>query len=313
MAKRAVLSLRRRLAAAVSDAASTRARRALAREDRDRLARFARLAPELAERHRALAGAAPAATAPWSGYAAELERALLPVPPSDFLRLPVVAATMLPHSTRARRLQLEYLRGRRAGGELARLLREDAVGDPVLVRPYPTSANRVHVLAHVERFAEATRVEPASVASVVEWGGGYGALCRAWRLLGGATYTILDLPIASCLQWLFLASVLGEDAVVLHDAPGEPVLGLVNLMPADPSAPVSADVFVSTWALSESPPELQDAVAAGGFFGARHLLLAYRRDARDFPGSAHFDTVALHAGAQVEPVLGYRASTYAFR
>ncbi|HTO25663.1 MAG TPA: hypothetical protein VMJ49_07155 [Gaiellaceae bacterium] len=313
MAKTAVLSLRRRLAAGVSDVASWRARRALADADREQLERFARLAPQLADHHRALAGAAPATTAPWTGYAAELERALLAVPPADFLRLPVVAATMLPHSARARRLQLEYLHGRRGGDELARLLREDAVGGPVLARPYPTAANRVHVLAHIERFAEATGVDPASVGSVVEWGGGYGALCRAWRLLGGATYTILDLSIASCLQWLFLASVLGEDAVVLHDAPAEPVPGRVNLMPADPSAPVSADLFVSTWALSESPPELQDAVAAGGFFGARHLLLAYRRDARDFPGSAHFDAVALHAGAQVEPVLGYRASTYAFR
>jgi len=265
-------------------------------------------------RYRMLAGAASATTEPWADYAAELERALLPVPPWAFLRVPVVAATMLPHSARARRLQLQYLRSRRDGDELERLLREDPVGRPVLVPPYPTSANRVHVLTHIERFAEATGVDPASVGSVVEWGGGYGALCRAWRLLNrGATYTILDLPIVSALQWLYLGSVLGEDAVVLHDAPAEPVPGRVNLMPADPAAPLSADVFVSTWALSESPPELQDAVAAGGFFGARHLLLAYRRDARDFPGSAHFDTVALHAGAQVEPVLGYRASTYAFR
>ena len=265
-------------------------------------------------RYRMLAGAASATTEPWADYAAELERALLPVPPWAFLRVPVVAATMLPHSARARRLQLQYLRSRRDGDELERLLREDPVGRPVLVPPYPTSANRVHVLTHIERFAEATGVDPASVGSVVEWGGGYGALCRAWRLLNrGATYTILDLPIVSALQWLYLGSVLGEDAVVLHDAPAEPVPGRVNLMPADPSAPVSADLFISTWALSESPPELQDAVTAGGFFGARHLLLAYRRDARDFPGSAHFDTVALHAGAQVEPVLGYRASTYAFR
>ena len=265
-------------------------------------------------RYRMLAGAASATTEPWADYAAELERALLPVPPWAFLRVPVVAATMLPHSARARRLQLQYLRSRRDGDELERLLREDPVGRPVLVPPYPTSANRVHVLTHIERFAEATGVDPASVGSVVEWGGGYGALCRVWRLLNpGGTYTILDLPIVSALQWLYLGSVLGEDAVVLHDAPAEPLPGRVNLMPADPSAPVSADLFISTWALSESPPELQDAVAAGGFFGARHLLLAYRRDARDFPGSAHFDTIALHAGAQVEPVLGYRASTYAFR
>ena len=216
------LRARRRVVATLADRASAPARRALADEHREQLERFADLAPRFADRYRTLADDAPATTAPWQRYVVELEQALLPVPPTSFLRLPVVMETMLPHSARARRLQLAYLRSREDDGALARLLREDPVGDPVLVRPYPTSANRVHVLAHVERFAEVTDVDPASIASVVEWGGGYGAMCRVWRLLGTATYTILDLPIALCLQWLYLASVLGEDAVVLHERPGSP-------------------------------------------------------------------------------------------
>ena len=234
------------------------------------------------------------------------------MPPARFLRLPVVMETMLPHSARARRRQLAYLRSRASGDALAALLAEDAVGDPVLVRPYPTSASRVHQLTHVERFAELTHVDRATVASVVEWGGGYGAMCRVWRLLGAATYTILDLPIVSCLQWLYLASVLGEDEVVLHARACTPVPGRVNLMPADAGADLAADVFVSTWALSESPRALQDAVAAAGFFGARHLLLAFQHGAADFPDAANLESIARGLGAHVEPVLGYPSSSYAF-
>ena len=49
--------------------------------------------------------------------------ALLPVPPESFLRLPVVMETMLPHSSRARRQQLAYLRSREDDDALARRAR----------------------------------------------------------------------------------------------------------------------------------------------------------------------------------------------
>jgi len=291
-----------------------RAERRLTAVGRDQLERFARLAPQFESRYRALAEAAPEdrTAGPWRAYVGELERALLPVPPPDFLRLPVVMETMLPHSVRARRRQLAHLRSRRDESELARLLVEDPVGRPALVELYPTSPNRVHQLAHVERFAECTGVEPEAVRSVVEWGGGYGAMCRLWQLLGVHTYTILDLPLVAALQWLYLASVLGEDEVVLHERPAAPVAGRVNLMPAVASTPLAADLFISTWALSESPADVQDAVAAGRFFGATHLLLAFQRGAADFPDAAHLEPVVRSLGAHVEPVPGYGSSCYAF-
>ncbi len=309
-----LLALRRRAARAAVLARNPGARRRVEAAGAEQLDRFHRLAPELAGRYRALPGhASSEAAPPWQGYAAELERALLPRPPADFLSLPVVMATMLPHTRRARRLRLAYLEARLAPAELRGLLVEDAAGGPAVAGPYATSANRVHQLAHLERFAEVTGVDPAGVESVVEWGGGYGELCRVWLLVGRPTYTIVDLPIVSCLQWLFLASVLGEDEVVLHERAGELVAGRVNLVPLGVEVAPAADVFVSTWALSESPPAVQDAVAGGGFFGAAHLLLAYQCRARDFPAAERIEELARARGATIEPVLGHPGSRYAFQ
>ncbi len=142
-----------------------------------------------------------------------------------------------------------------------------------------TSANTIHHLHHLLRFEEATgrRVEDCDV--FVQWGAGYGNLAKLIRRRHGRepTLVLLDTPVFSCVQSLYLASVFGEDAVVLHTVPGQRVeQGMVNVVPIGGLADldVRADVFISTWALNESEPAAQDAVIARNWFGAPGLLLA---------------------------------------
>lgn len=291
----------------------------LAAEGAEALERFERLAADFSDRYaevRAL-GDPAALEPPWRSYLAELERHLLPRPPADFLRLPVALETMTAHGRHARAAQLSHLRRRLPQAELARLVREDAVGAPLVAeRRLLSSGTRIQAVTGMQALAETAGVEPASVRSIVEWGGGYGQLARLWRRVGQPTYVLVDLPLVACLQWLYLASVLGEEAVRLYaTTPGEPESGLVHVLPAaiaDAGA-LRPELFVSTWGLSESPAETQRRVAESGFFGAEHLLVAFQRRNAFFPGSTVAADAALAAGARLVPVPGRPGSAYAIR
>jgi hypothetical protein len=217
--------------------------------------------------------------ADWAQRNRDLERALLPRPPEDFLHHPAIRFQMfvdervLPH-------ELPYVRARVP--ELG-LLAEDPVGGPPLV-PVPgtdvrTSSNTVHHLHHLLRYEEETGRRVADAGTVVEWGGGFGSLMRLLVRLhgGGPTCVVLDTPVFSALQWLYLSAVLGPDRVLLHsEGPVQPVPGHVNIVPIGLAAQlrVEADLFVSTWALNESTPAAQRHVIERRWFGADALLLA---------------------------------------
>ena len=211
----------------------------------------------------------------WAERAATLVGTLLPVPPPDFLRRPEIRYQMFVDEKYLAHEE-PYVRSR-LGEERADLLREDPVGDP------PSLANTVHHLHHLLRYEEVSGRRLADAQTIVEWGAGYGNLAKLiWRMHGGEpTIVLLDLPVFSAVQWLYLASVLGEDRVVLHaDADGggpvEPVAGKVNVVPIGLAADlrVEADLFVTTWALNESSPAAQDHVVGRDWFGAESLLVA---------------------------------------
>ncbi|WP_197373051.1 hypothetical protein [Mycolicibacterium baixiangningiae] len=232
----------------------------------------------------------------WAERNEQLARDLLPVPPADFLCHPAIAYQMLmgervvPH-------ELPYVRERLSDDAL---LAEDPVGTPSTV-PVPgtairTSPNTVHQLYHLLRYEEATGRRVRDAATIVEWGGGFGSLMRMLvRMHGGdPTCIIIDTPVFTALQWLYLSAVLGEDRVVLHHrGPVRPEAGRVNVVPIGLVADldVDADLFISNWALNESMPAAQREVVARRWFGAQSLLLAMH-------AGDPFAAVALDDGAR---------------
>jgi hypothetical protein len=254
-------------------------------------ARFAALSPRFREvRDRLAAGvSAGHASAPnafawgdWERSIAERFSAGLPV---DFLHDATLAHTMVFGATARLGERLERIRAAFPGGVADDLLLEDALGRPTLCdRATMTSANRAHHAYHLATHALVTGRPLFSSRVIVEWGGGYGDLARIVRRMDrNLTYVILDLPALGAVQWVYLSSLEGEDAVHLVTA-ADPVVvpGKINLVASsfalDHMPALTAEAFVSTWALTESPPSMQEAVIAREFFGAKQLLVAYTLD-----------------------------------
>ena len=270
------------------------------------LDRFARLAGELpAVLDRLAAHVEPRfVRADWSRRNAELADHLRPAPPADFLRHPAILYQMFVDAKYVA-AELPYVQARLPDRAL---LAEDPVGDPpttVLDDGVVTSSNTVHHLHHLLRYEQTTGRRLADLPTVVEWGAGYGNLAKLFLRLAATattarcpTYVLLDTPVFSAVQWLYLSAVLGEDRVVLHDRPGMPVTpGAAHVVPIGLVAglDVTADLFVSTWALNESTPAAQQHVIGRDWFGAPALLLAMHR-------GDPLEAAVLAAGAQPVPL-----------
>ena len=232
----------------------------------------------------------PFTTPFWRKTARVLELTLLPSPSISFLQNPVVMQTMVISGKRGMwSLELRFLERSFPEDVLSEVLKEDYVGNPLLLRSaYLTSRNNIHHMVHLARFLDKTRCQLDEIETCVEWGGGYGNLAKIFTKLKqeGSTYVIMDLPMISCLQWIYLSSIFGEERVKLITKPEDGIAkGRINILPvcfAD-RHDIKADLFISTFALSECSTYAQDMVASRSMFGARHVLLAYQDNSGPFP------------------------------
>lgn len=256
----------------------------------------------------------------WENYNAKLENVFLPYPPFSFLRHPIIRINMfVTRGGRFLREELAFLEKRISENRLRSLLHEDYVGDPLLSSSkYLTSHNNIHNLYHLVRFLDRTKCSLNQLHTICEWGGGYGNMARIFRRLKSepCTYIILDTPLFSCLQWLYLSTVLGEKSVNLLQSPeGTIDAEKVNLRPICflNSHSMSADLFISTWGLSDSSKYSQDYVLARKWFNSKHILLAYQDSSNNWPDADRVGKLAAKSGAAIEDIEFLPGHHYAFR
>lgn len=212
-----------------------------------------------------LAAAGSVASLPtWERFREELRRELDARDPRTFLRWPIIQHAMC--LTNSGAVVPEYL-GLRTSGHWARYSRaveESPAGNPVRFLYCPrSSGSLLHHCHHVMRFAEITGADLSTMDAIVEFGGGYGSMCRLLHRLGfRGRYFIYDLPEFSALQRYFLQSIGMPvlDAGADPAAPGIHLLSdLGKLQAALALLPAGGRrAFIATWSLSESQPELRD-------------------------------------------------------
>lgn len=255
----------------------------------------------------------------WENFNAELERVFLPDPPFSFLKNETIRDTMfVAAGGNWLNKELAFLEEKISRNKLKFLLQEDYVGEPILSNSkYLTSHNTIHHLYHFARFLDRTRCNLDQICRVVEWGGGYGNMAKIFKRLKHkpSTYIIIDTPLFSCIQWIYLATIFGRENVHLIDNCEDNICAeKINLLPLcflDCHA-ISSELFISTWALSESSRYSQDYVVDHEWFNAKHILVAYQDSSKTLPDADRVGKLAKNIGATTEHIEFLPANQYAF-
>lgn len=243
----------------------------------------------------------------WKSYNDDLEATFNPYPPYDFLRLNSVRDTMFVYSPGEwLEKQIHFLEQNIPYKTLKKVLYEDPFGKPYLVSyKYVTSHNSIHLLYHLCKFMKATKSDLNKVDTVIEWGGGYGNIIKLMDRFSGKklTYIIIDTPLFSCLQWLYLSVVTDKERVNIITSKEQKVEEKkINLLPVSflEDFTLNCDLFISTWALSESSDYSQDYVYGKDFFKAKNLLIGFQRSTEKIIFADRIENLLKNKGAMIE-------------
>lgn len=125
----------------------------------------------------------------------------------------------------------------------------------------------------------------------MEVGGGYGNMAKIFKKMrADATYIIIDIPLFSYIQTVYLKSIFGSESVnMVHGTEPQLKKGKINLVPLDKKILLlidknitNVDLFISTWALSESNEYMQNCIRSIDYFKSKYLLMAYQRSSSSF-------------------------------
>lgn len=174
-----------------------------------------------------------------------------------------------------------------------RALEESPVGNPRSFPPLPeSSGNLIHQAHHVAQLLDGTSCNLEELGEIIEFGGGYGCICRLLFRLGfRGRYVIYDLPEFSALQEYFLSQAGSMTQVVYNkasDTKNSAIL-LYDMKKLREQFQMSSDkiAFIATWSVSETPPSLRE-----NFFSIlspiTYFLFAYRGMFKGIDNSRYF-------------------------
>jgi putative sugar O-methyltransferase len=141
-------------------------------------------------------------------------------------------------------------------------LQEDRTGNPL---PYyllkSSSGNLIHHAYSLHQLLQATGLQPTSIKTVFEFGGGYGSFCRLMKKSGfTGHYIIYDLPVFCLLQRYFLRSIFPQIDIALNKENSKEItlFWKEDEMKKYLSNLDEVALFIATWSLSETPFELRE-------------------------------------------------------
>ena len=250
----------------------------------------------------------------WQDRLRDIKKDFSPKFPYSFLTNRVIRFTMFVYFCEYNQLQLNYLKGLLNIDDLRKLLVESYCGSPntILTNDIITSGNTVHHAYHIMRYLEETKTSIHDIGSILEWGGGYGNMCKLWKRLNDKlTYIIVDLSLFSCIQYVYLSSIFGKEEVNLINGSDDFVKeGKINIIPLCwiKTLVPEIDMFVSTWALSESTKEAFELIKKKKSFGADKFLIAHQCGGKDFPEATAVKKLV--KGEYYHEEIGHQPSNY---
>ncbi|MHC4519080.1 MAG: hypothetical protein ACYTAS_10855 [Planctomycetota bacterium] len=259
-----------------------------------------RLVGELRERFSQLPQRAPGNPATmeqeWLDNMFELRRAVRDQDPRQFLRWRVVSSTMSAKYPEYADPEFESLKARSDWeSRWSEAIREAAAGHPLPYYRHPSSsANLIHQAYHVAEFERELHRDITQTKLILEFGGGYGCMCRLLHRLGyTGGYVIFDLPEFSEMQRFYLESVglnvHGADRLKTLEQGIVCTSDLYSLRGVLANSPVhEGATFIATWSISETPLQMRgEILSAVGDFG--NFLIAYQHRFAGIDNLASFE------------------------
>lgn len=235
----------------------------------------------------------------WLNNMRRLREYVLVRDPMEFLRWDVIKGTMFVRDSSYIPEELAFLQGRPDWASRWKgAVKESSAGRPQLNWHYPrSSGNLLHNAYHLALFETVGKLQVTDIDTVLEFGGGYGSMCRLFQNLDfRGRYILFDLPEFSLLQSFYLR-LLGLD---VHSAAGfksarsgiaciSDVNQLAELL--QQSVEPQTAMLLATWSLSEAPIDLRHKILrlTEGF---SRILIAYQDSFEGVDNRAFFREVA---------------------
>lgn len=199
--------------------------------------------------------------ADWAAAVNRLRALVLHADPRAFLRWDVIVERMAVRHSSLTPIELGHLQARLDWEPRWRpAVRELDAGRPYRYAGHPESSEPLIQTAYALSRLEALAGRPITEwSTVVEFGGGFGSLCRLAHQLGfRGRYVIFDLAPFSHLQRFYLQSAgimqPGDARIVLTSDLAE-LEHVVDLAARETGA-----LFVACWSLSETPLALRERI-----------------------------------------------------
>ncbi|MBI3420990.1 MAG: hypothetical protein HY006_02905 [Candidatus Sungbacteria bacterium] len=125
------------------------------------------------------------------------------------------------------------------------------------------SENSVRQASHLHTFLEASGARLDDFDRIIDFGGGYGAMCRlVFRLGFRGQYVIIDWPEFSILETYYLGASGLDMPITRANEPVHTGIVLVNtikeLNAVRSAFPTKRECLIATWSISETPVSFRD-------------------------------------------------------
>jgi hypothetical protein len=184
----------------------------------------------------------------------------------NFLRQPAVAGTMFQGDGELFLKEYEYIKENNEE-YLSLFSSPSSYGSPLTfeIDDETYNPNDIHHLYHICRYENNIGTLDDNL-DVLEWGGGYGNMCKVLHMLKKIkSYTIIDLPKFTSLSERYVATTVPMSASTTTHLPVDNFKGRLK---------EKYDLFISNWALSESPTEWTSYLDEISFCDADHFLVS---------------------------------------
>lgn len=237
----------------------------------------------------------------WQGICGELHRLAAADDPRYFMRWPPIAATMV-HGAALETIRTWWALRRTPDWRRVwrPALRHPQFGHPPPFAPMLSSnAMAIEHASHLYRFQQVIGTTLPNSDCIIEFGGGFGSMCRLVRALGfRGQYIIFDLPPIAALQRYYLG-LHGIDADVSETKSVWLCDDLDRMLEWTGRRGPGQVSLISTWALSEMPMTVRNRIEM--FFrqdACTNALLAYQPAFEGNDNHAYFSGLMARTGAR---------------